>query len=109
MPRITPLMLEDGYDDDDTKNFPPSHALRFTPEEFASFLANPVETLSQLGQTVKSLTVTVKDHVWDVEQKQWITDQPDVLFNLPTSSSYVYWCYYTDQMCVCEPVIVVSG
>jgi hypothetical protein len=90
----------------DTEYLPPTFYLKFSQEEFPVFLANPTATMEGLGHPVKNLTVTVKDHVWDAGKQEWVTDQPDKLFDLPTASHWEWWCGYQDEMCVCERVLV---
>jgi hypothetical protein len=94
---------------DDVEYLPPTFYLKFTQEEFAVFLANPTATMKKLGQPVKNLTVTMKDHIWDAGKQEWITAETDkVLAELPGASHYEVWCGYSDEMCVCETVIVVQ-
>lgn len=91
----------------DAEFLPPTFYLKFSQEEFPSFLANPTTTLQKLGYTVKNLTVTVKDHVWDACKQEWIIDQTDrILREAPIASQWEWWCGYQDEMCVCERVLV---
>jgi hypothetical protein len=105
MARIVQLKPEN-----EAEYLPPTFYLKFSQEEFPEFLANPAATMERLGHPVKSLTVTVKDHVWDAGREEWITDKPDVLFaddgGLPPAKNWEWWCGYQDEMCVCEKVIV---
>jgi hypothetical protein len=102
---IMKLQSENGE-----KYLPPIFYLKFTQEEFPAFLANPTAAVKQLGQPVKNLTVTVKDHVWDSRKEEWITDQSDTRFSadgsLPQSSSWGWLCGYQDEQCVCERVVM---
>lgn len=105
MPRIVKLQPENT----EAEYLPPTFYLKFSQEEFPAFLANPTATMKELGQPVKNLTVTVKDHVWDARKQEWVTDQPDKLFEdggLPPASQWEWWCGYQDEMCVCERVLV---
>jgi hypothetical protein len=93
-------------DNPDAEYLPPTFYLKFSQEEFPVFLASPTATMAELGHPVKNLTVTVKDHVWDAVKQEWVTDQPDKLFDLPTAGHWEWWCGYQDEMCVCERVLV---
>ncbi|MFI9009940.1 hypothetical protein ACIGNX_22180 [Actinosynnema sp. NPDC053489] len=105
MPRIMPLRPENA-----DENLPPTFYLKFSQEEFPAFLANPTAVIKYFGQNVKNLTVTVKDHVWDAGNQEWITDQSDARLavdgGLPPASQWEWWCGYQDEMCVCERVLV---
>jgi hypothetical protein len=90
------------------EQLPPVHYLKFTQEEFTSFLANPTGTLAANGHTAKNLTITIKDHVWDATKNTWITEGTDMmLMNLPPAQNWVWWCGYQDEMCVCERVLAL--
>ncbi|MEU2027145.1 hypothetical protein ABZ565_34215 [Streptomyces sp. NPDC016469] len=102
MPEIVRLQPEksDGY-------LPPMCYIKFSQEEFPTFLANPTGTLRDLGFAVNNVSVVVKDHVWDGRKQTWITDQDDpVVRDLPTSSSWGWVCGYQDEQCVCERVLM---
>lgn len=105
MPELIKLKPENGGGE----YLPPIFYLEFSQEEFPGFLANPTGTLEKLGQPVKNLTVTVKDHVWDSQNQEWITDKPDTLFaedgGLPPAQNWKWLCGYQDEMCVCERVL----
>jgi hypothetical protein len=111
MARIVKLQPENA----DAEFLPPTFYLKFSQEEFPAFLANPTAIMKELGHPVKNLTVTVKDHIWDAVQQEWLTDQPDKLLllaadsdgGLPSASQWEWWCGYQDEMCICERVIVV--
>jgi hypothetical protein len=104
MPRIMKLEPQNA----ETEKLPPTFYLKFYQDEFAAFVANPAATLRELGQSVDNVTVTVRDHAWSAEQQEWVTDRSGKLFELPPSSSWEWWCYYSDEMCVCDAVIVVQ-
>lgn len=103
MPRVVQLQSENA----DMECLPPTFYLKFTKEEFPEFLASPTATMEELGHPVKNLTITMKDHLWDAGEQEWVTDETaKVLFDLPVASHTEVWCGYSDEMCVCEVVIV---
>jgi hypothetical protein len=115
MPRTIRLQPEGG---DTDYSFPPTFQLKFSQEEFPEFVANPTVVMKGLGHEVGNLTISVKDHVWDARKKEWITAETDKLVadadagtdggvSLPSSSTWEWWCYYSDEMCVCERVLVL--
>ncbi|MGC5225092.1 hypothetical protein ACPW96_21195 [Micromonospora sp. DT81.3] len=111
MPRIERLQPES---EDSEYSLPPTFHLKFSQEEFPAFLAQPTVVMKGLGHEVANLTVSVKDHVWDSRKREWLTADTDQLFaaddggvSLPTASHWEWWCYYSDEMCVCDRVIVL--
>lgn len=102
MPRMVRLHPQDP----DSEKLPPTFYLKFSQEEFPTFLANPTATMASLGQPLKNLTVSVKAHVWDTMKQEWVTEAPDSLFDLPEAVNWEWWCGYQDEWCVCERVLV---
>ncbi|MEU1432107.1 hypothetical protein ABZ412_34075 [Nocardia sp. NPDC005746] len=103
MPRIVKLQAENS----DGEHLPPTFYLKFSQEEFPAFLASPTEVMKELGHPVENLSVSVKDHIWDAGNKEWVRNQTDGhIARLPKVVKWEWWCGYSDEMCVCERVIV---
>lgn len=90
-----------------TEDFPPMAYVKFTEEEFAAFLADPPASMKKLGFDVDRLTVSVGNSAWVAAQRKWIKpDQaPAETRDLPQVKNWVWWCGYSDEMCVCYRVL----
>lgn len=99
VPRIVKLQAEDS----DGEYLPPTFYLKFSQEQFPVFLASPTEVMKELGHPVENLSVSVKDHIWDAGNNEWVKSQTDrFIRELPALGHWEWWCGYQDEMCVCE-------
>jgi hypothetical protein len=93
-----------------TEDFPPMFYVKFTGEEFATFLADPTATMKKLGHDIDHLTVSVSNSTWVSKERKW--QKPDQHASnlpqadaLPAARNWVWWCGYSDEMCVCYRVL----
>lgn len=102
MPEIVKQLSGPGISG--TEDFPPMFYVKFTQEEFATFLADPTTTMKKLGQKVDHLSVSVSNSTWVSGERKWIKHNRPTN-ELPPARNWVWWCGYSDEMCVCYRVL----
>jgi hypothetical protein len=89
-----------------TEHFPPMFFVKFTSDEFPNFLKDPTATMKTLGHSVDHLNVSVSDSAWSTTEKKWIKAGEGIeTRQLPAARNWVWWCGYSDEMCVCYRVL----
>ncbi|MFB2566899.1 hypothetical protein [Rhizobium sp. IMFF44] len=86
------------------EDLPPTYKLKFSEEEFPSFIANPVKVMAELGLPVERLNVSLSNSSWIKPKKKWVKNSEIVKADLPHSSTWHWLCGYEDEMCVCYQV-----
>jgi hypothetical protein len=103
MAEIVKQLAGDGVPGNE--DFPPMYYIKFDREEFGKFLSDPSGTMKELGYEVERLNVAISNSAWVSGQRQWIKASDISSHDLPTASSWTWWCGYSDEMCVCYQVL----